>query len=596
MSGDVVASYELFKVPPRWLFLRVETKRGVVGWGEPNVEGFSDTVRTAVEELMRSVVGQDPSRIQYIWQKLFRQKFYGGGPILMSAMAGIDQALWDIAGKTLGAPVSRLLGGAVRDRLKVYRWCGGDENSPEESAAEATRVLATSNYKQLKMNACSRMEYVDTEGVAAAAARFKAVREAVGPGVGVGLISTAAKLPMAKKLMEASRPTTLFFEEVLVRGQNPALHATVAHHTSVPLATGERMYTVEEFRDLLETRAVNILQPDCSHAGGISSLHTIARMAEAYEVSFAPHCPLGPIALAACLQVDATAVNFCFQETSLGIHYNGEGGMDLLDYVANKKAFDVDAEATSRRSRAGLGWKSTRRALPRWRATPGRTASGRSRTARRRRATTPGRRASARRATARPSAGCSRRTRGAARSRPRRRGRRAAGAPRARRGWQTTRHATHPTTDFSLHDAPHIWAVCAPIVAAVVLPALRAAFFAAGDPGAGAGLEVDDLFYVRYDADAPGAQTELEAHRDASLLSFSVAMSSPDDFVGGGTRFVGSGRVLRPEAAGDLVAHSGKVLHAGEAVTAGVRDILVGFVAVTGEAVNVNFLAAARHR
>jgi hypothetical protein len=162
----------------------------------------------------------------------------------------------------------------------------------------------------------------------------------------------------------------------------------------------------------------------------------------------------------------------------------------------------------------------------------------------------------------------------------------------ARRGWQTTRHATHPTTDFSLHDAPHIWAVCAPIVAAVVLPALRAAFFAAGDPGAGAGLEVDDLFYVRYDADAPGAQTELEAHRDASLLSFSVAMSSPDDFVGGGTRFVGSGQLLRPEAAGDLVAHSGKVLHAGEAVTAGVRDILVGFVAVTGEAVNVNFLAS----
>ena len=347
MSGDVVASYELFKVPPRWLFLRVETKRGVVGWGEPNVEGFSDTVRTAVEELMKSVVGQDPSRIQYIWQKLFRQKFYGGGPILMSAMAGIDQALWDIAGKTLGVPVSRLLGGAVRDRLKVYRWCGGDENSPEESAAEATRVLATSNYKQLKMNACSRMEYVDTEGaVAAAAARFRAVREAVGPGVGVGLdFHGRVKLPMAKKLMEALAPyDPLFFEEVLVRGQNPALHATVAHHTSVPLATGERMYTVEEFRDLLETRAVNILQPDCSHAGGISSLHTIARMAEAYEVSFAPHCPLGPIALAACLQVDATAVNFCFQETSLGIHYNGEGGMDLLDYVANKAAFDVDAE------------------------------------------------------------------------------------------------------------------------------------------------------------------------------------------------------------------------------------------------------------
>ena len=148
----------------------------------------------------------------------------------------------------------------------------------------------------------------------------------------------------------------LFFEEVLVHGQNPALHTNVAHFTSVPLATGERMYTVEQFRDLFEARAVNIAQPDCSHAGGVSSLLTIARMAEAYEVAFAPHCPLGPIALAACLQVDACAINFCFQETSLGIHYNDEGGMDLLDYVANKDAFDVDAEGYIKTlSSPGLG-------------------------------------------------------------------------------------------------------------------------------------------------------------------------------------------------------------------------------------------------
>ena len=188
--ADVVKRYELFKVPPRWLFLRIETEKGIVGWGEPNLEGFSDTIAAAVREMMDSVVGEDPSRIQYIWQKIYRQKFYAtvGGPVLMSALAGIDQALWDIAGKTLGIPISRMLGGTVRERLLVYRWCGGDDNTPAEAAAEALKVVTSSKYKQLKMNACPRMGYIDTDGaVAAAAARMKAVREAVGPDIGVGL-------------------------------------------------------------------------------------------------------------------------------------------------------------------------------------------------------------------------------------------------------------------------------------------------------------------------------------------------------------------------------------------------------------------------
>lgn len=204
-----------------------------------------------------------------------------------------------------------------------------------------------SNYKQLKMNACPRMGYIDTEqAVEAAAERFAAVRAAVGKEIGIGLdFHGRVKLPMAKKLMAALAPhNPLFFEEVLVHGQNPALAKAISDRTDVPLATGERMFTIEEFRDLFETRAVNIIQPDCSHAGGISHMLTIARLAEAYEVSFAPHCPLGPIALAACLQVDACCVNFCFQETSLGIHYNEEGGIDLLDYVSNPAVFDVDSD------------------------------------------------------------------------------------------------------------------------------------------------------------------------------------------------------------------------------------------------------------
>eukprot|EP00051_Salpingoeca_urceolata_P015933 m.208811 g.208811 ORF g.208811 m.208811 type:complete len:396 (-) comp18541_c0_seq7:37-1224(-) len=343
---DAIASFELFKVAPRWLLLRVETKNGIIGWGEPNIEGFSDTVATAVMELMNGLIGEDPARIQYIWQKCYRQKFYSGGPILMSAIAGIDQALWDVAGKTLGVPVHRLLGGAVRDRLLVYRWCGGDNNTPEEAAAEAKRVVETTSYKNLKMNACPRMGYVDTSAaVRQAAARMHAVREAVGPDIGIGLdFHGRVKLPTCKALMAALAPyDPLFFEEPVCVGQNSAM-AQVAAATTVPIATGERMFTVEQFRDLFEARAVNIVQPDCSHAGGISQMLSISRMAEAYEVAFAPHCPLGPVALASCLQVDACSINFAFQETSMGIHYNVEGSTDLLDYVINKEDFAVDGE------------------------------------------------------------------------------------------------------------------------------------------------------------------------------------------------------------------------------------------------------------
>ena len=242
-GADRVKGFELFKVPPRWLFLRVETERGVVGWGEPNLEGWSDTVAAAVAEMMGSVVGEDAARINFIWAKIRRQKFYSDGPVLMSALAGIDQALWDIAGKTLGAPVHRLLGGSVRERLKVYRWCGGDENSPEESAAEAKALVESSNYRQLKMNACPRMGYVDIDGaVAASAARFRAVREAVGPDVGIGLdFHGRCKLPMAKRLMAALEPhAPLFFEEPIVSSQLVAF-GLLQSATDVPIATGERL-------------------------------------------------------------------------------------------------------------------------------------------------------------------------------------------------------------------------------------------------------------------------------------------------------------------------------------------------------------------
>lgn len=286
----------------------------------------------------------------------------------MSALAGIDQALWDIAGKTLGVPVHRMLGGAVRERLKVYRWCGGDDNSSEDCVREVQRVLASTNYKQIKMMGCGRMGFIDGDGAAvtAAVARMKAVREAVGPDVGIALdFHGRLKAPMAKKMLAALEPyDPLFFEALrelclklifnaicllwLQEPLGPEQSSTtqlqsVAAATNVPIACGERLFTVHQFRELLEMRSVAIVQPDCSHAGGITNLLAIARMAEAYEVGFAPHCPLGPLALAGCLQVDACCTNFVFQEVSLGAHF-GIGGVDLLDYVKNKSDFDVDEE------------------------------------------------------------------------------------------------------------------------------------------------------------------------------------------------------------------------------------------------------------
>lgn len=359
MKPDRIRSFELFKVPPRWLFLRLETEQGVVGWGEPNLEGFSDTVAAAVTELMDDVLGEDPSRIQQIWQRLCKSRFYGGeGGVLMSAVAGIDQALWDIQGKTLGVPVHRLLGGAVRDRMMVYRWCGGDNNSPAEAAEEAARVIEATNFRNLKMNACPRMGYIDTDGaVRSAEARMAAVREAVGPEIGVALdFHGRCKMPMAKKLMQSLEPySPLFFEEVVTPQFNGAL-PDLRRSTTIPLATGERMFTAPDFLRLLHSGGTDIIQPDLSHAGGISHVFDIARMAEQFDVALAPHCPLGPIALASCLHVDFCAINAVFQECSLCIHYNTEGGADLLDYVENREFFDVDEEGfIALPDRPGLG-------------------------------------------------------------------------------------------------------------------------------------------------------------------------------------------------------------------------------------------------
>lgn len=331
-----VTKYETFIVPPRWLFLKIETDEGIVGWGEPVIEGKAHTVQAAVEELMDFLVGKDPLRIEDHWQVMYRGGFYLGGPILMSAIAGIDQALWDIKGKYFNAPVYQLLGGACRDSIRIYSWIGGDRPS---DVGQAALEKQKAGFTAIKMNATEELQYIDTyEKIDQVAARVAAIREAVGPYFGIGVdFHGRVHKPMAKVLAKELEPYRLMFIEEPVLPENNEALRDIAEHTSTPIATGERMFSRWDFKTLLEDGYVDIIQPDVSHAGGITECKKIFAMAEAYDVAVAPHCPLGPIALAACLQVDATAHNAFIQEQSLGIHYNK--GNDLLDYVTEPSVF-----------------------------------------------------------------------------------------------------------------------------------------------------------------------------------------------------------------------------------------------------------------
>ncbi|PPA70488.1 galactonate dehydratase [Jeotgalibacillus proteolyticus] len=347
-----ITGYELFQVPPRWLFLKIETDEGITGWGEPVIEGKAFTVKACVQELMEQLIGKDPARIEDHWNMMYRSGFYRGGPIHMSAIAGIDQALWDIKGKFYNTPVHQLLGGACRDSIRVYSWIGGDR--PAEVGIAAKEVV-DAGFTAVKMNGTEELQYVDSyEKIDQTVERIAAVREAVGDYIGIGIdFHGRVHKPMAKilaKELEPFRP--MFIEEPVLPENNEALR-DIAMHTNIPIATGERMFSRWDFKKLLSDGYADIIQPDLSHAGGITECKKIFSMAEAYDVAVAPHCPLGPIALAACLQVDATAHNAFIQEQSLGIHYNVES--DLLDYIMDKSVFHYEKGQVKIPQGPGLG-------------------------------------------------------------------------------------------------------------------------------------------------------------------------------------------------------------------------------------------------
>ena len=346
-----IVRIETFLVPPRWLFCRIETDDGLVGWGEPVVEGRAEVVRAAVDVLAEYLVGQDPLRIQDHWQVLTKGGFYRGGPVLSSAVAGLDHALWDIAGKAYGAPVHGLLGGAVREAVRVYAWVGGDE--PSRLTEEITAQIEA-GFTAVKMNAAGRTDPLPTPaGTAAVVDRVAAAREALGPDRDVAVDFHGRFSPAgARRVLHEIAPLhPLFVEEPLLPEQGHLL-AALAAATPVPLATGERLYGRAEFLPAL-TAGIAVAQPDISHAGGITEVVRIAALAETFGVQLAPHCPLGPISLAASLQVAFCTPNFLIQEQSLGIHYNKDA--DLLSYLVDTEPFRfVDGHA-HRTTLPGLG-------------------------------------------------------------------------------------------------------------------------------------------------------------------------------------------------------------------------------------------------
>ena len=325
-----------FIVPPRWCFLKIETDEGITGWGEPVLEGRAHTVAAAVDELADYLIGKDPRHIEDHWTVLYRGGFYRGGGVHMSALAGIDQALWDIKGKALGVPVSELLGGHVRSRIKVYSWIGGDR--PSETAAAAQAAVAR-GFTAVKMNGTEEVQYVDSyDKVERCLQNVAAVREAVGPNVGIGVdFHGRVHRPMAKVLVKELEPYKLMFIEEPVLSEHEEALKEIARISPTPIALGERLYSRWDFKRVLQGGYADIIQPDPSHAGGITETRKIASMAEAYDVALALHCPLGPIALAANLQLDAVCYNAFIQEQSLGIHYNQAN--DLMDYVSNPGVF-----------------------------------------------------------------------------------------------------------------------------------------------------------------------------------------------------------------------------------------------------------------
>ena len=314
-----IATIEQFFPRRRTRLVKITTDTGIIGWGETTLEGKPKSTCAAVEELAGYFIGKDPLRIEHHWQHVYRSAFFRGGNILMSALSGIDQALWDIAGKYHDVPTYQLLGGAVRDRIRVYAHWGIGSLTDEGKAAAKARLeflQQKGGYTAFKTGPGGKWRGHEPPAVIDEfVERAYLMREWVGPDVELafdfhGKMTPALAIEICHEL-KGMRP--MFVEEPIPQENVDALKL-ISDHVPFPIATGERLLTRWGFREIFEKQVVAYLQPDTSHAGGITELKKIANMAEVYYMHIAPHCAIGPVAFSASLHVDAVVPNFLIQE------------------------------------------------------------------------------------------------------------------------------------------------------------------------------------------------------------------------------------------------------------------------------------------
>ncbi len=306
-----------------WVFVKVETDEGIIGWGEASLEWKTRAVCGTVADLEPLIVGQDPTRIEHLFQIMYRHPFFRAGVEGMSAVSGIEQACWDITGKSVNKPVYQLLGGAVRDRVRMYDHLGGGEMSAlylqdtAEQMAERARESVSNGYTAVKVLVVPKTLPLDGAApLRRADTLMAAIRAAVGPDIDIMIDLHARTTPaMAIQYGQMLQPYRPFFLEEPCPPENVAGIAEVsAALTGIPVATGERLVTRWGFRELLERRACAVIQPDLCHCGGLWEARKIAAMAEIYYVSVAPHNPLGPIATAAAIHFALATPNWLIQE------------------------------------------------------------------------------------------------------------------------------------------------------------------------------------------------------------------------------------------------------------------------------------------
>ena len=351
-SGLTIATVDTFLVHPYWLFVRIRTDEGITGWGEAGIQMKGRSVQAAIGDFVDYLVGQDPLRIEEHWQVLRRSGFYRDGAILSSALAAIDEALWDIAGRYHGVPVHELLGGPVRDRVRAYSWIAGDDLcafSHEEIVGETMHRIEQ-GFTAFKLTPAKAFA-VDTPAAGhEVVSRIAALREAVGPERDIALdVHGHWSNATAKRLLPQLEPYELLFVEEPLLPEYLHLLPELVRSTSLPLATGERLYNRWDFRAVLQS-GLAVAQPDVSQAGGISETRRIAAMAEVWDVVVAPHCPLGPLALASSLQIDFATPNILIQEQGIS-HY----GDVFLDYLVDRSVFELEDGYFRRPTAPGLG-------------------------------------------------------------------------------------------------------------------------------------------------------------------------------------------------------------------------------------------------